>query len=115
MPKRTFWLGTGITIGSAGSLWLMARAHARVERLRPERVRAEVADSVRTLGRDVVAAIGDGRDAMARREAALRSEIAASAHPSTWPGDPLQPAPTLRALPGVRGSGTGSARPRRAR
>lgn len=79
MLRRTFWFATGATAGVGGALWVRRRVLRTVRRYTPERVQADVSDSVRRLGTDLRAAVREGRDAMADREAALRAELAPGA------------------------------------
>jgi hypothetical protein len=77
--RRTFWFATGATAGFGGAMWVRRRVLRTVRRYTPERVQADVSDQVRRLGTDLRAAVREGRDAMADREAALRSELAPGA------------------------------------
>jgi hypothetical protein len=79
VPRRTFWFATGATAGVGSALWLRRRVLRTVQRYTPERVQADMSDSVRRLGGDIRAAVREGRDAMADREAELRTELAPGA------------------------------------
>lgn len=79
MLRRTIWFATGATAGFGGALWIRSRVLRTVRRYAPERVQADVGDQVRRLGTDLRAAVREGRDAMADREAALRAELAPGA------------------------------------
>jgi hypothetical protein len=79
VPRRTFWFATGATAGFGGALWLRRRVLRTVERYTPERMQADVSDSLRRLGGDIRDAVREGRDAMADREATLRAELAPGA------------------------------------
>jgi hypothetical protein len=76
VPRRTFWFATGATAGVGSALWVRNRLLRAARRYTPERVQADVGDQVRRLGSDLRAAVREGRDAMADREAALRAELA---------------------------------------
>ena len=82
MLRRTFWFATGMTAGVGGAVWAKRRVQRAVARYAPERVQADMTDSVRRLGTDLRAAVREGRDAMAGREAELRSELAPGSGPS---------------------------------
>ncbi|HEX6165552.1 MAG TPA: hypothetical protein VFZ30_02115 [Acidimicrobiales bacterium] len=83
MFKRTFWFGTGVTAGFGGAMWIRRQVLRVVRRYAPEQVQVEVTTSVRRLGTDLRSALRDGRDAMADREAELRSELTPVARPAT--------------------------------
>ena len=75
MFKRIFWLLMGAGFGFGISFWLMRFVRATVERYTPERVSADLAGALRSLGTDIRAAVAEGREAMREREAELRAEI----------------------------------------
>lgn len=79
MFKRTFWFTTGATAGFGGAMWIRRQVLRQVRRFTPEQVQAEVTTSVRRLGTDLRAAVGEGRTSMAEREAELRSELTPTA------------------------------------
>ncbi len=91
MLRRTFWFVTGAGAGVGGAMWARRRVRQAVARYAPERVQADVADSVRRLGTDLRSAVREGRDAMAGREAELRAELApgAGTHDRGAPTSPL--------------------------
>jgi hypothetical protein len=74
MFKRLFWLTTGVAVGFGTSFWLARRVRQTVSRYAPQRVAADVSRTVRGLGSDVRAALAEGRRAMDRAEAELRSD-----------------------------------------
>jgi hypothetical protein len=74
--KRLFWLLVGAGFGFGVSFWLMRFVRETFNRYSPERVSGDLADALRGLGRDLRAAVAEGRDAMREREAELRSDIA---------------------------------------
>jgi len=85
MPKRTFWLVTGVAIGAGSSLWAERQVRRTVQqaaaRLQPDalvvgvgRSARQVADSAGIRMRDAVAS---GRDEMQRREEELWADLAA--------------------------------------
>jgi len=75
--KRLFWLMVGAGLGFGTSLWVARFVRAALAQYSPERVSGNLAASLRQLGSDVRAAVGEGREAMRKREAELRGEVAA--------------------------------------
>lgn len=75
MFKRLFWLVIGAGFGFGMSFWLMRTVRSTIERWSPDRVSQDFADALRTFGRDLRAAVSEGREAMREREAELRSEL----------------------------------------
>ena len=75
MLKRLFWLLVGLGFGFGMSFWVSRAVRERMARLSPEHVSSELAGALRGLGRDVRAAVAEGREAMREREAELRAEI----------------------------------------
>jgi hypothetical protein len=75
MFKRLFWLCVGIGLGAGMSYWLARFLRQTAERYSPERVSNDVVDGLRRLGSDVRTAVGEGREAMRKREAELRADL----------------------------------------
>lgn len=75
MFKRLFWLIVGAGFGFGVSFWLMRFVRSTVERYSPERVSGDLAGAIRDFGKDLRAAVEEGRDAMREREAELRAEL----------------------------------------
>ena len=75
MFKRLFWLLVGTGFGFGVSFWLMRFVRSTVERYTPERVSADLAGAIRDFGKDLRAAVEEGRLAMQEREAELRAEL----------------------------------------
>ena len=75
MFKRLFWLFVGAGFGVGLSFRLMRFFRLTAERYRPDRVSAGAAAAVTGLGRDVKAALAEGRIAMRDREAELRADL----------------------------------------
>ena len=75
MFKRLFWLVIGVGFGFGVSFWVTRFVRETAARYAPERVSADLADAIKSLGTDLRAAAADGRDAMREREAELRSEM----------------------------------------
>jgi len=75
MFKRLFWLCVGICLGAGMAYWLQKFLRQTAERYSPERVSNDVVESARRLGTDVRKAIEEGREAMRKREAELRTEL----------------------------------------
>ena len=78
MFKRLFWLALGLGFGFGMSFWITRRVRETVARYTPERMSSDVASAMRDLGRDLRAAVEDGRAAMREREEQLRAELAES-------------------------------------
>ena len=75
MFKRLFWLMIGAGFGFGVSFWFMRFVRSTVERYSPERVSTDLADALRSLGKDLREAVAEGREAMREREAELREEM----------------------------------------
>lgn len=78
MLRRLFWLLMGAGFGFGVSFWLMRFVKETAARYTPERVSADLADAVRSLGSDLRAAASEGREAMREREVELRAEVRSS-------------------------------------
>jgi len=76
MFRRLFWLFVGIGFGFGLSFWLSRLLKQTVDRYRPERVSADIAGAVRSFGRELRAAVAEGRAAMREREDEIRAELA---------------------------------------
>ena len=88
MFRRAFWFGAG----AASALWVQHKVRRAAQRFTPPAIAASAAEAARARGRDVAAAIAEGRQAMRAREAELRAELqpeperegpVASVHPFT--------------------------------
>lgn len=75
MFKRLFWLIIGAGFGFGVSFWLMRFVRSTVERCAPERVSADLAGAIKEFGKDLRAAVEEGRLAMQEREAEIRAEL----------------------------------------
>ncbi len=71
MFKRVRWMGLGFVAGVGSSYWVVRKVRATAERYMPPRV----ADSAKSFGNDVKAALVEGRQAMRDREAELRRQL----------------------------------------
>jgi len=131
VPKRTFWLATGVAIGAGSSLWAERKIRQGVQqaaaRLQPDAVVVEVGRSARQVadsaGSRVRDALASGRSEMQRREEELWSELAVqgvevppppSASPSASPSVAAPPDPR-RSAAGDDADLTAARRPRRRR
>ena len=76
MFKRLFWLVVGVGFGFGMSFWVSRLVREKAARLSPQNVSSELAGALRDLGKDVRAAVTEGREAMREREAELRAGIA---------------------------------------
>ncbi len=75
MFKRLFWLMIGLGFGFGMSFWVTRRVRETVARYTPERMSEDLSSAIRDLGRDLRAAVEEGRAAMREREAELRAEL----------------------------------------
>ena len=75
MFRRLFWLLMGAGFGFGVSFWLMRFVRSTVERYTPERVSADLAGALKEFGKDLRAAVEEGREAMREREAEIRIEL----------------------------------------
>jgi hypothetical protein len=101
MPRRTFWLVTGVAIGAGTSLWAERKVRRTVEhaatRLQPDALVAEVGRSARqvagTAGDRVREAVASGRDEMLRHEEELWADLAAQGVAEPPPSPPPRSRP----------------------
>jgi hypothetical protein len=85
MPRRTFWLVTGVAFGAGSTLWAEKKVRHTWEqaaaRLQPDALAVEVGRTARqaagTAGGRLRDAVTSGRSEMLRREEELWSELAA--------------------------------------
>ncbi len=75
MFRRLFWLLIGAGFGFGVSFWVMRFVKETVDRYRPERVSADLAGAIRSLGADLRAAVAEGREAMRETEENLRAQL----------------------------------------
>ena len=75
MFKRLFWLMIGAGLGFGVSFWVVRTVRQTLERYAPERMSADLAGAVRELGKDIRAAVAEGREAMREREEELRAQV----------------------------------------
>jgi gas vesicle protein len=80
MFKRLFWLVMGAAFGFGVSFWLMRFVRETVTRYSPERVSADLAGALKSVGTDLRAAVAEGREAMREAEADLRARIDPAHH-----------------------------------
>ena len=93
MFKRLFWLMIGLGFGFGVSFWLMRFVRKTVERYSPDRVSNDLAAAVRGFGKDLRAAVAEGREAMRDREIEIRDEITSGNGPEAGRSaiEPLAP------------------------
>ena len=75
MFRRLFWLVVGAGFGFGISFWLMRFVRSTLERYSPERVSDDLADAIRSFGKDLREAVAEGREAMRERETELRAQL----------------------------------------
>jgi hypothetical protein len=75
--RRIFWVGTGVSMGFGGAMWIRARLLRAVEAVMPKRVQKQVSKGARRAGGNVAGAFVEGRSAMRQREAELRRQYPA--------------------------------------
>jgi hypothetical protein len=73
--RRLFWLLIGAGFGFGVSFWVLRFVKETVDRYRPERVSADLAGAIRSLGTDLRAAVAEGREAMRETEDNLRAQL----------------------------------------
>jgi hypothetical protein len=73
--RRLFWLLIGAGFGFGVSFWVLRFVKETVDRYRPERVSADLAGAIRSLGTDLRAAVAEGREAMREAEDNLRAQL----------------------------------------
>src|ERR1700733_594259 len=97
MPKRTFWLVTGVAIGAGSSMWAERRVRRTLQeaaaRLQPDalvvtagRTAKQAAGAAGRTARQAAGsagdrvrhALGEAKDEMQRREEALWAELSSS-------------------------------------
>lgn len=75
--RRAFWVGTGVSVGFGGAMWIRNRVQRALDRVMPQRLRSEATDGAKRAGSRVRGALTEGRQAMQAREAELRDEYPA--------------------------------------
>jgi hypothetical protein len=75
--RRIFWVGTGVSMGFGGAMWIRRRIQRAVEAVMPKRVQKQVARRAQRAGGSVAGAVSEGRAAMRQREAELRRQYPA--------------------------------------
>jgi hypothetical protein len=75
MVRRLVWLVMGMGVGLGTSFWVMRVVRETAARYTPERMSADLAETVRGFGTDVRLAVSEGREAMQAREAELHAEL----------------------------------------
>jgi hypothetical protein len=75
MFKRVRWLGMGAVAGVGASAWAQRRLRRTLDQHPSIRTGAGLLAGARRVGRDVGAAVADGRQAMNQREAVLRADL----------------------------------------
>lgn len=88
MFKRLFWFAVGVGFGFGLAVWLARSIRRTAQRLTPQSVAGRLAGALRDLGKELGAAVREGRDAMAEREAELRAQVGDRA-PATTPAVPM--------------------------
>ncbi len=97
MPKRTFWLVAGATLGAGSTLWAERKVrravHQAAARLQPDALVVEMGRTARQAAGSAQGRVRDafssGRDEMQRREEELWAELAGPAVMA----DPRTPVP----------------------
>lgn len=70
--KRLFWLGVGAVAGASSTVWAERKVRAQIDALQPDHLAVTAGNRAISVGRGVVDAVLDGRDAMRDREFELR-------------------------------------------
>ncbi|MCZ7526116.1 MAG: hypothetical protein M5U14_06890 [Acidimicrobiia bacterium] len=76
MFKRLFWLMVGLGLGFGLAFLLFRSLRRTVERYTPTGVADRFGSSLEAFGRDLRAAVAEGREAMRDRELEIRAELA---------------------------------------
>lgn len=74
--RRIFWMGTGVSVGFGGAMWIRRRLQQAVDRVLPRRLRSDAEQGAKAAGNRVRGAFSEGRSAMREREAELRHDYA---------------------------------------
>ncbi|MFM7070022.1 MAG: hypothetical protein ACKOYM_11260 [Actinomycetes bacterium] len=69
--RRLFWLGVGTVAGASGTVWAERKIKQRVEALSPDHALRVATVRAREAGKNVAAAVTEGRSAMRQREQEL--------------------------------------------
>ncbi len=75
MFKRLFWLLVGFVLGLGSSLAIVRRLRRVAARYAPPEVAQRWGERATSVGRDVRAAVRDGRTEMHRRETEMQSRL----------------------------------------
>ncbi|HVM41585.1 MAG TPA: hypothetical protein VM618_12480 [Acidimicrobiia bacterium] len=75
MFKRLFWTAVGVGLGFGLSVWMTRAMKRTAQRYTPEQVITRMGDALVAFGQELREAVREGREAMAEREAELRSEF----------------------------------------
>lgn len=73
MMKRLTWFAGGLAAGAAGAGYAKKKVRQTVSQVTPATIARGAASRVRAVGRDVVDAVREGRDAMQHHEDELRA------------------------------------------
>jgi hypothetical protein len=93
--RRVFWMAVGAAAGATGTVWAQRNVRSRLEERTPAQLAGQVAGAVAgqgvraagrgmaVMGRNVAAAVNEGRQAAGEREVELRRslEVSASTRP----------------------------------
>jgi len=79
--RRVTWFVAGAASGVAGAAYTQRKVRAAAAKLSPSHVARQAGQRARTRGRDLVQAVREGREAMRRKEVAMRSEREPDASP----------------------------------
>ena len=81
MFKRLFWLVVGFALGLGSSLAVVRRLRRVAARYAPPEVAQRLGGKATSLGREVKAAVREGRGEMHRREAELAARLPGADRP----------------------------------
>ncbi len=110
MPKRTFWLTTGMVVGAGASLWTERRVRRAIDdaaaRLQPDALALEASrrarGAARSAGDRVRSAVAEAKEEMRRHEGELWTDLerdgkvtAADRSAATRPPEPAPTGPRV--------------------
>jgi len=75
MLRRVRWLGAGVAVGVATSVWTQRKAKVMAARYGPAGLASTALDRARGWPGEVRAAVAEGRATMRQREAQLRQDL----------------------------------------
>lgn len=72
--RRMFWLSVGVIAGASGTVWAERKVRTQLDALQPDHLVVLAQKRATTVGRQILAAALEGREAMQDRESELREQ-----------------------------------------